>query len=236
MGETAENVAERYHIAREDQDAYALESHRRAARARAGVFKEEIIPINVSVKKKGVVVFSEDETIRVDTTLEALSDLKPVFRQDGTVTAGNSSTLNDGASAVMIMELKKAQSLGLKPFARWVGSAVVGVDPSYMGVGPVPATRKLLDRIRWKIDEINLCEINEAFAAQTLACQRELGIKHDQLNVNGGAIALGHPLGSSGCRIVVTLLHEMRRRRAQKGLSAVCVGVGQGLATAWESL
>ena len=236
MGETAENVAEKYHISRADQDAFSLESHRRAAKARDGVFAEEIAPVPVPGKKGAVTNFDRDETIREDTSLEKLASLKPAFRKDGTVTAGNSSTLNDGASAVLIMEAKKAAGLGLRPFARWAGSAAAGVDPSYMGIGPVPATQKLLKRIDWKIEDIDLVEINEAFAAQSLACQRELGLDASLLNVNGGAIALGHPLGSSGCRIVVTLLHEMRRRKAKRGLAALCVGVGQGLATAWEAV
>ena len=172
--------------------------------------------------------------MREDTNIEKLSALKPAFRKDGSVTAGNSSTLNDGASAVLLMEAKKASSLGLKPFARWAGSASAGVEPSYMGIGPVPAIQKVIGRLGWKTSDLDLIEINEAFAAQALACQRELGLDGSKLNVNGGAIALGHPLGSSGCRITVTLLHEMRRRKAKRGLTALCVGVGQGLATAWE--
>jgi acetyl-CoA acetyltransferase family protein len=179
---------------------------------------------------------AHDETIRPDTSLEKLATLKPAFRKGGTVTAGNSSTLNDGSSAVLVMEAKKAAALGLKPFARWAGSAAAGVDPRTMGIGPVPATRKLLGRLGWKTSELDLAEINEAFAAQSLACQRELGLDPVRLNVNGGGISLGHPLGSSGCRIVVTLLHEMRRRKVKRGLSALCIGVGQGLATAWEGL
>jgi acetyl-CoA C-acetyltransferase len=236
MGETAENVAEKYKIPRADQDAFALESHRRAAKASAGVFADEIVPVPVPQKKGEPVPYSKDETIRPDTSLEKLAALKPAFRKDGSVTAGNSSTLNDGASAVLIMEAGKAASLGLKPFARWAGSASAGVDPSYMGIGPVTATRKLLGRIGWKVSDLDLVEINEAFAAQALACQRELGLNPEILNVNGGAIALGHPLGSSGCRIVVSLLHEMRRRKARRGLAALCIGVGQGLAAAWEAV
>jgi acetyl-CoA acyltransferase len=236
MGETAENVAERYNISRADQDAFALESHRRAAKARDAVFAEETVPVAVSQKKGEPVAFSRDETIREDTTLEKLAALKPAFRKDGSVTAGNSSTLNDGASAVLVMEAARARALGLKPFARWAGSASAGVDPSYMGVGPVPAARKLLKRLGWKASELDLVEINEAFAAQALACARELGLDAAKLNVNGGAIALGHPLGSSGARIVVTLLHEMRRRGARRGLSGLCVGVGQGLTAAWEAV
>jgi acetyl-CoA C-acetyltransferase len=235
MGETAENVAERYKVSRADQDAFALESHRRAAKARDTVFAEEIAPVSVPQKKGEPVAFSRDETIREDTTLEKLAALKPAFRQGGSVTAGNSSSLNDGASAVLVMEAARAKALGLKPFARWAGSASAGVDPSYMGVGPVPAAQKLLKRLGWKTAELDLVEINEAFAAQALACARELALDAARLNVNGGAIALGHPLGSSGARIVVTLLHEMRRRGARRGLTGLCVGVGQGLVAAWEA-
>jgi 3-oxoadipyl-CoA thiolase len=235
MGETAENVAEKYKISRADQDAFAFESHSRATKSR-NLFSEEICPIALPVKKGAPVDFSQDETIREDTNIEKLSSLKPAFKKDGSVTAGNSSSLNDGASAVLIMEAQKAKKLGLHPFARWAGSASAGVDPSYMGIGPVPATNKLLSRIGWKTGDLDLVEINEAFAAQSLACQRELGLDMNRLNVNGGAIALGHPLGSSGCRIVVTLLHEMRRRQSKRGLTALCVGVGQGLATAWEAI
>jgi 3-oxoadipyl-CoA thiolase len=236
MGETAENVAEKYKISRADQDAFALESHVRATKARDAVFKEEICNIPLPAKKGVSVEFSQDETMRADTSLEKLAALKPAFRKDGSVTAGNSSSLNDGASAVLIMEAKKAAALGLKPFARWAGSAAAGVDPSCMGIGPVPAANALLGRLGWKTSELDLVEINEAFAAQSLACQRELGLDLNRLNVNGGGIALGHPLGSSGCRIVVTLLHEMRRRKAKRGLAALCVGVGQGLAAAWEAV
>jgi len=236
MGETAENVAERDHVSRADQDAFALESHQRACRARDTVFKDEIVPIAVPGKKGAVTMVAQDEGPRPDTSLEKLAALRPAFRKDGSVTAGNSSSLNDGASAVVIMEAARAKALGLKPMARWVGSAAAGVDPSYMGVGPVPAVQKLLKRTGVKIGDIDLVEINEAFAAQTLSCQRQLGIAPERLNVNGGAIALGHPLGSSGCRLAVTLLHEMRRRGAQRGLTTMCVGVGQGLAALWEAV
>jgi 3-oxoadipyl-CoA thiolase len=237
MGETAENVADRYQVSREDQDAFALESHRRAVKARDSVFAEEIVPIPLPPKKKGGPgSFAVDETMRADTSLEKLASLKPAFRAGGTVTAGNSSSLNDGASAVLVLEAKTAAALGLAPMARWAGSAAAGVDPSYMGVGPVPASRAVLGRLGWKAEELDLVELNEAFAAQSLACQRELGLDRARLNVNGGAIALGHPLGSSGARIAVTLLHEMRRRKAKRGLTTLCVGVGQGLATAWEAV
>ena len=236
MGETADNVAAKYGVSRADQDAFALESHKRAAKARDSVFRDEIVPVPVSQKKGPAIDYERDETVREDTSLEKLAGLKPAFRKDGSVTAGNSSTLNDGASAILLMEAKKAAALGLTPFARWAGSASAGVEPSYMGIGPVPAIQKLTSRIGWKPADADLVEINEAFAAQSLACQRELKLDWGKLNVNGGAIALGHPLGSSGCRISVTLLHEMRRRKAKKGLAALCVGVGQGLATAWEAL
>ena len=236
MGETAENVAAKYGVSRADQDAFALESHRRAAKARDGVFSEEIVPVPVPQKKGPPVDYARDETVRDDTSLEKLSSLKPVFRKDGSVTAGNSSSMNDGASAILLMERTKAESLGMTPFARWAGSASAGVEPSFMGIGPVPAIRKLAERIGWKIGDVDLIEINEAFAAQSLACQRELKIDGARLNVNGGAIALGHALGSSGCRIAVTLLHEMRRRKAKRGVTALCIGVGQGLAAAWEAV
>ena len=235
MGETAENVAERYLVSRHDQDEFALRSHQRAARARTAVFAEEIFPVQVPAGKGKTAQVSQDETIREDTSLEKLSALKPAFREGGSVTAGNSSTLNDGASAMVLMEAAAAKALGLKPLARWLGAASAGVDPSYMGIGPVPAIEKLSARLKFKPADFDLVEINEAFAAQSLACARELKLDPERLNVNGGAIALGHPLGSSGCRIAVTLLHEMRRRGAKTGLAALCVGVGQGLAAAWEA-
>ena len=236
MGETADNVATKYKVSRGDQDAYALESHRRAAKARDSVFNDESVPIPVPQKKGPHLDYARDETVREDTSTDKLSMLKPAFRKDGSVTAGNSSTLNDGASAILLMERKKADSLALKPVARWVGSASAGVEPSFMGIGPVAAINKLTGRIGWNIKDVELVEINEAFAAQVLACQRELGIDSGRLNVNGGGIALGHPLGSSGCRIVVTLLHEMRRKKYKRGVAALCIGVGQGLATAWEAI
>ena len=233
MGETAENVAEKYQIARKDQDEFALLSHQRAVAASESVFKEEIIPITTWVKKKSTTI-SKDEGPRADTNLEKLSSLKPAFRASGSVTAGNSSSLNDGASALLMMNAALARERNLKILAYWRGSSAVGVDPSYMGIAPIAAIEKLLKRANLKISDIDLFEINEAFAAQTLACQRELKIPLEKLNVNGGAIALGHPLGCSGARIATTLLHEMRRRKAHLGVSALCVGVGQGLATLWE--
>jgi acetyl-CoA acyltransferase len=236
MGETAENIAEKFQISRADQDAFALESHRRACRARDTVFTEEIVPILTPTGKDPKAAAVHDETMRADTTLEKLAALKPAFRKNGSVTAGNSSSMNDGASALLLMEAGRAKALGLKPFARWAGSAAAGVEPTLMGLGPIDAVRKLLGRTGLQTADVDLHEVNEAFAVQTLACARELGLEPDRLNVNGGAIALGHPLGSSGARITVTLLHEMRRRGARRGLASLCVGVGQGLATIWEAL
>jgi 3-oxoadipyl-CoA thiolase len=235
MGETAENIAEKFGISRSDQDAFALESHARAGRAREKVFAEEVVPVPVPSAKDPAAVFSRDETIRADTTLEKLAALKPAFRKGGSVTAGNSSSMNDGAAALLVMEAGKARALGLKPLARWAGSAAAGVEPSFMGLGPIDAVRRLLGRTGLRVSDVDLHEVNEAFAAQSLACARELGLDAATLNVNGGAIALGHPLGSSGARITVTLLHELRRRGARRGLASLCVGVGQGLATLWEA-
>ena len=236
MGETAENVAVRCGIERRAQDEFALRSHQLAAKAQDGVFAEEIVPVEVPQKKAPAVIVGKDETIRRDTSLDKLSQLAPAFRKGGTVTAGNSSSMNDGASALLLMEASRAKDLGMTPLAAWRGSASAGVDPSYMGLGPVPAIRKLLNRLGLDLSGVDLVEINEAFAAQALACVKELGLPLEKINVNGGAIALGHPLGSSGARITVTLLHEMRRRGVGRGLSSLCVGVGQGLATLWESV
>lgn len=229
MGETAENIAEKYKISRKEQDSYALRSHQKAVESSKTTAKEEIVPIPV---KAGEV--SKDEPPRADTSLEKLSALAPVFRKGGAVTAGNSSSLTDGAAAVLLAEKEKARELGLKPLARWLGSAVAGVDPSYMGLGPVPAVQKLLSRLKISLDQVDLIEINEAFSVQVLACARELNIPEEKLNVRGGAIALGHPLGCSGARLLTTLAHEMKRRKARLGLAALCIGVGQGIAALFE--
>jgi 3-oxoadipyl-CoA thiolase len=228
MGETGENVAERFGVSREDQDAFALASHRRwAAAADAGRFDDELVPVGDVTR---------DEHPRPDTTLEKLAALRPAFRDNGTVTAGNSSGLNDGAAALVIASEAKARELGLEPLGAFAGSAVAGVDPRLMGIGPVPAVRKLLVRTGVDISQLDLVELNEAFASQSLAVVRELGLDHEKVNVNGGAIALGHPLGMSGARLVVSLLHELRRRDGRYGLATLCVGVGQGQAALFERL
>ena len=237
MGETAENVAEKYRISREEQDAFALRSHQRAVAAmQGGRFKDEIVPVPIPQRKGDPVVVDADEGPRPDSTLEKLAKLKPAFREGGTVTAGNASQVNDGAAAVLLASREKAKELGLQPMARIVATGVAGVHPSFMGIGPVPATRKALGRAGLRMDQIDLTELNEAFAAQSLACIRDLGIDQERCNVNGGAIALGHPLGCSGARILTTLLHEMRRRQVRYGLATMCIGVGQGLATIVERL
>lgn len=237
MGETAENVAERYGIPREDQDAFALESHRRAvAAAESGRFDDEIVPLQVPQPKGAPATVSADEGPRSDTSLKKLSALRPVFRAGGTVTAGNASTLNDGGACLVLSTAERAAQLGRRPLARIVTSAARGVDPAYMGIGPIPATRLALQRAGLEIGEIDLVELNEAFAAQVLPCVRELGIPHEKLNVNGGAIALGHPLGCSGARLMTTLVWELRRRGGRYGLVTMCVGVGQGVATIIENM
>ena len=236
MGETAENVAERHSISREEQDAFALASHQKAAVASDKVFKDEIVPVTIPQRKGDPLVIDTDETFRRDTSLEKLGGLKPAFRKGGTVTAGNSSSLNDGASALLVMEAKAAEKAGLKPMAVWCGAASAGLDPRVMGLGPVFATRKLMDRLSLNISDFDLLEINEAFAAQSLGCVKELELDPMKLNVNGGAIALGHPLGCSGARITTTLLYEMRRRGAKRGLASLCIGVGQGLSAVFEAL
>ena len=242
MGETAENIWDMTHISRAEQDEFSLQSHRRAIAAiDSGRVSEEIVPVPVPGRKGESTLVDTDERPRRDTTFEALGRLKPAFRKDGTVTAGNASGLNDGAAAVLLMSDRKASELGLQPLARVVSSAAAGVNPRTMGIGPVPAVRKALTRAGLSIDQIGLVELNEAFAVQSLAVMRELGLSPEITNVNGGAIALGHPLGCSGARILTTLLHEMRRRSSQSvrpyyGLATLCVGVGQGEATIIEWL
>jgi len=238
LGETAENVAERYEIGRQRQDEMALASHQKAAAAiKEGRFADEIVSVSVP-QPRGAdpKIFDTDEHVRPDTTLEALAKLQPAFKKGGTVTAGNSSGVNDGAAALLIMSEEKARELGLKPLARIVASAAAGVDPLFMGVGPIPATRKLLARTGVTVDQIDLIELNEAFASQSLACIDELGLPMDRVNVNGGAIALGHPLGCSGAKLTTTLVHEMQRRDAHYGLVSMCVGVGQGVSTLLEAV
>jgi 3-oxoadipyl-CoA thiolase len=234
MGETAENLAEMYAIGREAQDAFALQSHQRAIHAiDSGIFAEEIIPVSIPQRKKDPILVDTDERPRRDTSMEALARLRPAFRSGGTVTAGNSSGLNDGAASLLVTSTDQAAQLGLKPLVKIVAAAAAGVPPRIMGIGPVYATRKALERANLKIEDIRLIELNEAFAAQSLAVIQELGISQDITNVNGGAIALGHPLGCSGARILTTLIHEMRRRASKMprpfyGLATLCVGVGQG--------
>lgn len=236
MGITAENVAERYRISREDQDAFALESQRRAAAAiEEGKFKEEIVSYEVKTRK-GTIVFDTDEHPRPETTLEKLGQLKPAFKKEGTVTAGNACGRNDGASAVLLMSETAAQEQSLTPRAAIVDWVAVGVPPEVMGIGPVPAIQKLLEKTNLSIEKIDLFEINEAFASQALAVQRELNIHPEKLNVNGGAIALGHPVGSTGSRIVITLMHELQRRGGRYGIASLCVGGGQGMAILIENL
>ncbi len=251
LGETAENIADDLSIGREEQDAFALESHRRAIAAiNAGRFKDEIIAIEVPQRRGEPKVVDTDEHPRyrrdngkyeLATSLESLAKLRPAFRKGGTVTAGNSSGINDGAAALLVMSAARAKELGLKPMARWLGSAVAGVDPSVMGYGPVPATEKLLERLGLTVEDVGLVELNEAFAAQALGVMKRLELAHDRTNVNGGAIALGHPTGCSGARILVTLLHEMKRRAAGEkrpylGLATLCVGIGMGVSTLVEWL
>lgn len=237
MGDTAENVARKYKISREAQDQFALGSqHKWAAANKHGLFKNELVPIEIPQRKGDPIVFDTDEHPRPGTTLDKLAKLRPAFAKDdlGTVTAGNSSGVNDGSAALLIVEEQRAKELGLEPLAFVGPSASAGVDPAFMGIGPVFAIRKALDRAKLGLDDIDLIELNEAFAAQSIACVRDLDIPDEKLNVKGGAIAIGHPLGCSGARIVTTLIHEMIRTDAQRGLASLCVGVGQGLATVFE--
>ncbi len=250
LGETAENIADEMQITREDQDAFAVESHTRAVSAiNTGKFAQEIVPISVPQRKGDPIIVERDEhpryresgngAVELATSMADMAKLRPAFRKGGTVTAGNSSGVNDGAAALLLASADKAASLGMKPKLRWLGSAVAGVDPGVMGYGPVPATEKLLKRFGLRVEDIGLVELNEAFAAQTIGCMRRLGLDHDKTNVNGGAIALGHPTGCSGARILVTLMHEMERRapdmpRPFYGLATLCVGVGMGVSTLVE--
>lgn len=234
MGITAENVAREYAVTREDQDQFALESqHKAEAAQKAGRFRDEIVTVEIP-SRKGPVVFADDEYIRIGATLDALQALRPAFDKNGTVTAGNASGINDGAAAVVLASGRKAAELGLKPLARIKAFASAGVDPKYMGMGPVPAAKRCLSRAGWDPAELDLMEINEAFAAQAIAVNRQMGWDTSKVNVNGGAIALGHPIGASGCRILVTLLHEMHKRGASKGLASLCIGGGMGVALAVE--
>ena len=241
MGETAENVVERYgserDVTRERQDAFALVSHERAVAAQeAGYFAEQLIPVEVPQRKGDPILVARDEHPRADTSMEALAKLRPAFREGGSVTAGNSSGINDGAAATLVVEAGRARELGLKPMARVIATAVAGVDPAIMGVGPVPATRKALARAGLTVGDLDLIELNEAFASQSLVCMDELGLDPEKVNVNGGAISLGHPLGASGARLMTMLVHELRRRGDRYGLATMCIGVGQGIATIVERI
>jgi len=236
MGTTAENVAAKWEIDRAAQDAFALGSQQKAAAAQAaGRFRDEIVPVTVP-SRKGEVVVELDEHLKPDTTLETLAKLRPAFQKDGTVTAGNASGLNDGAAAVLLMGADEAARRGIKPMARIVSWATAGVDPQIMGSGPIPASHAALERAGWGIGDLDLVEANEAFAAQACAVNKELGWDASKVNVNGGAIALGHPIGASGTRILVTLLHEMQRRKADKGLATLCIGGGMGIAICIERI
>jgi acetyl-CoA acyltransferase len=235
MGETAENVAEKYAISRDDQDRFALESHQRAAAAWAeGAFAAEVVPVPIPQKKGEPVLFERDECVRADASVESLAKLAPVFRKGGSVTAGNSSPINDGASALLLASEDVVRATGAEPLARFVGAATAGVEPNFMGEGPIPAVRKLAERLGLSIGEVDLFELNEAFAAQALACVRSLDLDPSRVNVRGGAIALGHPIGSSGARIAGTLVHAMKARGAKLGVASLCIGVGQGIAAAFE--
>ncbi len=237
MGETAERVAQKYEVSREDQDAFALRSHQRAVAAqKSGRLAEEIVPVEVAQRKGDALRLTEDEGPRPDTSLEALAKLRPAFSEKGSVTAGNSSPLNDGATALVVMSDAEAKRRGLKPLARLVSAAAAGVHPDYMGIGPVPASMKALDQAGLQASDMGVVELNEAFASQSLACVRLLGLDEEMVNVNGGAIALGHPLGSSGARLVGTLVREMAHRDVEYGLATMCIGVGQGIASIWQRI
>jgi acetyl-CoA C-acetyltransferase len=235
MGVTAENLCTRYDLTREEQDEFAAGSQEKAARAiEEGKFKDEIVPVEIPQRKGDPIVFDTDEYPKKGTTSEKLGGLRPAFKKDGSVTAGNASGINDGAAVLLVMSKKKAEELGLKPLVTIKGNASAGVDPSIMGIGPVAAVKKALEKAAVSMDELELIEANEAFAAQSLAVDRELRFNKEILNVNGGAIALGHPIGASGARILVTLIHEMQKRQAKKGLATLCIGGGQGVATVVE--
>jgi acetyl-CoA C-acetyltransferase len=237
MGITAEEVAGRYEVSRADQDAFAAESQQRAVRAISeGHFKEEIVPVPVPQKKGGPLIVDTDEYPRPGTTVQTLAALKPAFRKDGSVTAGNASGINDGAAAMIVMTMKRAQAIGAKPLARILSYASAGVDPKIMGVGPVPAVRKVLERADLEIDDVDLFELNEAFAAQSIAVVRELGLDGSKVNVNGGAIALGHPIGASGARVLTTLIYALRARKLRYGVASLCIGGGMGIAMVVEAL
>ena len=234
MGITAENVAKKFNVSRAEQDEFAMASQSKAEAAqKTGKFKDEILPLEIA-SKKGSIVFDSDEYIKAGTTLESLSGLRPAFNKEGTVTAGNASGLNDGAAAVMMMSAQKAQQLGLKPLAKIKAYASAGLDPTIMGMGPVPASQRCLQKAGWTHKDLDLLEINEAFAAQAIAVNKEMGWDTSKINVNGGAIAIGHPIGASGCRVLVTLIHEMIRRDAKRGLASLCIGGGMGVALAIE--
>ncbi len=236
MGNSGELVAQDYNVCREAQDKYAAESHRKAAHAtQAGLFKDEIVPVSIPQKKGQAVIFDKDESIRPETTVEALAELKPAFKKDGTVTAGNAPPVNDGAAALVVAEAARARSLGLHPLARIVGQATSGLAPKYVLMTPVEAVRKLTAKIGWKIDDVDLFELNEAFSVQAVAVLRELGIDPAKVNVNGGAVALGHPIGASGARILTTLLYAMKHRGARRGIATLCLGGGNGVALAVET-
>ena len=235
MGITAENIADKYGFTRAEQDAFAAESQARTAAAQeAGNFDAEIVPVEIPQRKKDPIVFAKDEFPRAGTTAEKLGGLRPAFKKDGTVTAGNASGINDGAAAVVVMSADKAAELGLKPLARIVSFSSAGVDPAIMGTGPIPATKKCLEKAGWSVDDLDLVESNEAFAAQAMSVNKELGWDTAKVNVSGGAISIGHPIGASGARVLVTLLHGMQRENADKGLATLCIGGGQGVAMAVE--
>lgn len=235
MGITAENVAEKYKISREEQDQFAAESQQKCEAAqKAGKFDDEIIPVEIPQRKGDPVVFAKDEFPRAGVTAEGLAGLRPAFKKDGTITAANASGINDGAAAVLVMSESKAKELGLEPLATIKAYSTAGVDPAIMGTGPIPASKRCLEKAGWSVDDLDLVEANEAFAAQAISVNRDVGWDTSKVNVNGGAIALGHPIGASGCRVLVTLLHEMKRSDAKKGLATLCIGGGQGVALAVE--